>query len=170
MKVKSSGLITIVASFLFVASMLHAQDPTAEKAALERKQRNQCINNLKQIGLSIRLWGGDNGGNWPFNVPQKKGGTMELCSPGADGFDANGWRHFQVLSNELSTPKVLACPADSAKTAAATFAALGAANVSYQIRSGKDINSQHPAEVFAHCPIHNVDLMCDGAVMPHKAK
>ena len=41
------------------------------------------------------------------------------------------WRHFQALSNELVTPKVLLCPAEKQRTAAPDFTALRNENVSY---------------------------------------
>ena len=40
------------------------------------------------------------------------------------------FRHFRAMSNELSTPKVLVCPADNRK-AARSFAALSNVNLSY---------------------------------------
>ena len=40
--------------------------------------------------------------------------------------------HFMVMSNELSTPKILVCPNDQRRTAAANFwPALADANISY---------------------------------------
>ena len=43
---------------------------------------------------------------------------------------ADTFRHFQVMSNELSTPKILACPADT-RAAANNFFRLKNQNVSY---------------------------------------
>ncbi len=90
--------------------------------AKQKAQRINCVNNLKQDGLAFRLWEGDNGDKYPMAVSTNKNGTMEY---GGDVF-----HHFQVMSNELSTPKILACPADN-RTAAATFAGLKNQNVSY---------------------------------------
>lgn len=72
-----------------------------------RSPQVQCINNLKQIGLAYRIWEGDNGDTYPMFVPQTNGGTMGFTT------GANAWRHFQVMSNELSTPKLLICPVES---------------------------------------------------------
>jgi len=69
--------------------------------------RIKCINNLKQIGLSFRVWSGDNGGKYPMQLSTNLGGTMEIVPNGLVT------PHFAVLSNELSTPKVLVCPEDS---------------------------------------------------------
>ena len=40
------------------------------------------------------------------------------------------FRHFQVMSNELGTPKILVCPADD-RVPAASFAKLRNKNISY---------------------------------------
>src|ERR1022692_1790605 len=42
-----------------------------------------------------------------MSVSVTNGGTLELVESGAV------WRHFLVMSNELNTPKILICPADS---------------------------------------------------------
>jgi prepilin-type processing-associated H-X9-DG protein len=65
-----------------------------------------CINNLKQVGLAYRLWAGDHGDKYPMDVSVTNGGTMELSN------GKNAWINFLVMSNELTTPKLLYCPAD----------------------------------------------------------
>ena len=87
----------------------------------------RCVNNLKQVGLSFRLWAGDNGEKYPMRVPVAKGGTLELVNEGKAA------PHFVVLSNELGTPKLLACQVDANREAATNFASLQDANVSYFI-------------------------------------
>jgi len=79
---------------------------------------------LKQDGLSFRIWEVDNNDKYPMAVSTAAGGTMEY-STGADTF-----RHFQVASNELSTPRVLICPADT-RVVAKNFVGLENQNVSY---------------------------------------
>ena len=129
-----------------------------------RAQSINCVNNLKQIGLSFRVWAIDHQDRYPFNVPTKEGGTMELKEAGADGFDPNPARIFQVMSNELNTPKILVCPADPSKQPALDFLNLKAGNVSYQVRSGTNVNETNPQEVFVRCPIHGHVVLCDGSV------
>jgi len=85
--------------------------------ALVRPPRHHgfsCINNLKQIGLAYRIWAGDNNDKYPMEVSVANGGTMELMNT------PDAWKTFQVMSNELSTPKVIYCPADSAHGGYAT--------------------------------------------------
>jgi hypothetical protein len=45
----------------------------------------------------------------------------------------NAWRHFQIMSNELSTPKVLFCPAETDRTRfiATNFTWLNNSNLSF---------------------------------------
>lgn len=68
--------------------------------------RIQCVSNLKQVGIAFRVWEGDNAGKYPMAVPVTNGGSMEFTT------GPNVFRHFQVMSNELSTPKVLLCPSE----------------------------------------------------------
>jgi hypothetical protein len=136
--------------------------------ALARAKANaqsiQCANNLKQIGISFKVWALDNSDQFPFNVSTNKGGTLEFCAPGDGGFDQNAFRHLMVMSNELSTPRILVCPADSSRQPAADFLSLRAVNVTYQVRSGKNVSDAQPQEVLARCPIHGNELLCDGSV------
>ena len=114
------GLLIIIAVIAILAAMLLPALASAKRKA----QRINCVDNLKQDSLAFRLWEGDNGDKYPMAVSTNKGGTMEYAE------DGNAFRHFQVMSNELSTPKILVCPADN-RTAAASFARLENQNVSY---------------------------------------
>ena len=114
------GLLVIIAVLGILAAMLIP----ALVSAKGKSKRIQCVNNLKQSGLAFRLWEGDNGDKYPMAVSTNKNGTMEYAE------DGNAFRHFQVMSNELSTPKILVCPADN-RTTAASFTKLKNQNVSY---------------------------------------
>ena len=75
-----------------------------------KASRIACVNNLKQVGLAFRIWSNENGEKFPWAVAAsatKSGGTLEFTE------SAETWRHFRILSNELSSPKVLVCPKDS---------------------------------------------------------
>lgn len=114
------ALLVIIAVLAILAAMLL---PALAKAK-QKAQRINCVNNLKQCGLAFRIWAGDATDRFPMEVSINSGGTKEFAT-GADTF-----RHFQVMSNELSTPKVLICPADN-RTIATSFARLENQNVSY---------------------------------------
>ena len=81
--------------------------------ALVRPRRGgthiNCVSSLKQIGLAFRMWANDHGDKFPMqsSALDTNGGTIEFNLTG------DVWRHFQVLSNELSTPKILACQSDN---------------------------------------------------------
>lgn len=101
-------------------------------------QKINCVNNLKQVGLAFRIWEGDNADKFPMQVSLKQGGAMELAITG------NVARIFQVMSNELSTPKVLYCPQDASHQSATEFAPhFGTKNISYFV--GLDAADKYPA-------------------------
>jgi hypothetical protein len=165
----TAGLVLGYLSVVIVPiAILSAMLMPALSQAKGRAQEISCRNNMKQIGLAFRTWAIDNEDQLPFNVSTNKGGTLELCTVGSDGFDRNAAFHFRVMSNELSTPKILVCPADATKQPALDFLNLLPANVSYQVRSGTNINENNPQEVLAVCPIHGNELRCDGSVMTRR--
>jgi competence protein ComGC len=86
-----------------------------------------CANNLKQIGLAYRIWAGDNGDIYPMGISVTNGGSMEMAATGNVG------QTFLVMSNELSTPKILVCPQASNPKWAANFGELANFNISYFI-------------------------------------
>ncbi len=115
-------LLVVICMFAVVAVLL-----LPVLAATKHKQSTiDCINNLKQIGLASRIWEGDNGDKYPMQLVVTNNATMKLIS------DGNAYILWQTMSNELSTPKLLACPADKQRTAAASFNQnFSDANISY---------------------------------------
>jgi hypothetical protein len=154
----------VVLPLIILPAMLLPALSQAKGRALEIN----CQNNMKQIGLAFRMWAIDNGGQFPFNISTNKGGTLELCAAGPDGFDRNAAFHFQVMSNELSTPKILVCPADKKKQAALDFLSFQPVHVSYQLHSGTNLSDTTPQAILAVCPIHGRVLLCDGSVQTRK--
>ena len=103
--------------------------------------RIQCVNNLKQVGLAFKLWAGDHQEKFPMQVSVTNGGTLELMDSGKT------FMHFAVISNELSTPKVLVCPADRTRKPAANFSAdLDNTKISYFV--GVDAESTLLSQMF----------------------
>lgn len=133
----TSSAFTLVALLVIVAvlALLAALLLPALARARSQSKRIQCVNNLKQSGLAFRIWAGDHDDKYPMDVPMASGGTKEYV------IGAVTFRHFQVMSNELSTPKILACPMDT-RTAAASFAQLKNQNVSYFV--GLDASDEFP--------------------------
>ena len=96
--------------------------------AKRRSSKLNCASNIKQIGIAFRLWDGDNNGKYPMSVSVTNGGAMELVATG------NVAACFQVMSNELITPKILLCPEDTRRTYATNFSTgFSDANISYFI-------------------------------------
>jgi uncharacterized membrane protein len=178
------SVVILVIYLCFFVSMLHNPAFTAAiKQAREQAQQAQqqaqrragaadgdkdaviqSINNLKQIGIAFRIWEGNHGDKYPFNVSQAQGGTRELCQPDGNGYEQNPAPTFKVLANALGSPKLLVCPGDPAKHPAASFASLTADNISYQLRTGPDINDQNPQAVLMVDPVNGAALFCDGSV------
>jgi len=84
--------------------------------------RKQCVDNLKQVGLAFRQWGSHKG---PMQTPNEWGGAQQSVTNG------EMFRVFQVMSNELYSPKILVCPSDIRIAAAEFVTALANTNISY---------------------------------------
>lgn len=135
----------------------------------ERKPlRISCVNNLKQIGLSVRIWCGDHNEQFPWNVSTNAGGTRELCATNADGLDSNSFLHFEIVSNELATPKTLICPSDTNNKYATNFASLSPHNVTYRLHIVPDVTNEDQASKvpLITCPIDGNVLYYDAHVQP----
>lgn len=111
-------VVTVVVGFLSL-TMLEASRPRCRSTP-----RIRCVNNLKQTGLAFRIWEGDNGDRYPMAVPGTNGGSIDFLT------GPNAFRTFQMMSNELSTPKVLICPSDS-RDAATNWNSFGNSNLSF---------------------------------------
>lgn len=115
------GIIGILAALLL---------PTLGKAKLQAK-RAACGNNLQQIGVGFHSFAHEHNSRFPMQVAPADGGT-QLAPDDDSEFRqfAPAFRHFQALSNELVTPRILICPADG-RSEATRFVGLQSANVSY---------------------------------------
>jgi hypothetical protein len=153
------GYLSIVWTMLVVAMLF----PALAKAK-ERAQEIRCAANMRVTYASLRAWQVNHGGQWPFNVSTNRGGTMELCLRDDDGVDRNAALHLRALSGELASPNFLVCPADTTKQSATSIQELQPDNLSYQLRTGADVNAGHPEEILLRCPIHGNILRCNGSI------
>ena len=119
-------LLVVIAIIAILAAMLLP----ALAAAKKKAQKINCTNNLKQVGLSFRLWEGDNNDKYPMSVSALNGGASEytakgsstsfsVTTPGAP-YAYNPGVNYLIMSNQLSTAKILACPSDTIHNTPAT--------------------------------------------------
>ena len=96
--------VLVVVAVLFVIWAIFWPTTHGNKA---RPERIACVNNLKNLGLAMRVFSTDHGDKWPMDLSVTNHGTREwLNAP------SQLWRHWLSQSNELSTPKMVLCPAD----------------------------------------------------------
>jgi hypothetical protein len=78
--------------------------------------RASCFNNLRLIGRAVQSWTSDHGQQFPWRVMVFDGGTRQPNTrPG------NVFIDYSVFSNEMVTPRILACPSDPGVRVARTF-------------------------------------------------
>lgn len=151
-------LVVIAVIAMLAASLLPALGYGKPKVRLV-----VCSNNLRQTGVAFRTWAAANNGNTPMTVARALGGDADdvgYRTLGTDQTTSQGVaKMFLCMSNELSTPKILFCPAEyeiAYRQAATNFAGVAAPgavpytndlNVSYFI--GVDAQQTFPQMVLA---------------------
>ncbi|HEY3763237.1 MAG TPA: prepilin-type N-terminal cleavage/methylation domain-containing protein [Verrucomicrobiae bacterium] len=111
-------LLVVIAIIAILAAMLLP----ALAAAKRKAQRINCVNNLKETYLGTKIWEGDNNDQYPMAVGTALGGAKEFVYSYGEQTPAtySPYSVFQVMSNQLATPKILYCTSDNNPNAAAT--------------------------------------------------
>ena len=154
------GLVT----GLIIAILAGMLMPALYKAK-GKAQRITCVNNLKQVGIGLRIYATDNQDKIPWQNDGERG-TAKYAEPRSDTsalldtsgkpiFDKNAWRHFQALENELGNPKILRCPSDPNVQQVTSFSNLSANSVSYWLRTDEEVTENNPDEIMVVCPHHD---------------
>jgi prepilin-type N-terminal cleavage/methylation domain-containing protein/prepilin-type processing-associated H-X9-DG protein len=86
-------------------------------------RRIKCVNNLKNVGLAVRIYAVDNNDHFPWEIPDTNGAVNI-------NYLSDPTEYIRILSNELSTPKIVICPQDNRKEAT-NWIQFSRANISY---------------------------------------
>src|SRR4051794_35497636 len=106
-------LVVVVVVAILVVALLPALSNAKAKA-----MRIHCVGRLKNVGLAQRIFATDNGELFPWERSLAEV-TNRTNFPDLTGLSAGDQvvRIYRSLSNELSTPIIIACPADMRATA-----------------------------------------------------
>lgn len=90
-------MFVIVALFILGAIWVKRNQRERAKSA-----RISCAGRLKQIGLAFKVFASDHDDKFPFLVTNSFGFNNVT----------QAWLHFQAMSNECGSAKILTCPSD----------------------------------------------------------
>jgi hypothetical protein len=123
-----------------------SQPPTTgapvPESARAKAERIACVNNLKQLGLAALIFANDHQGAYPAAIGQ--------------------------MSNAISDPKILVCPSDTKRNAAASWAAFDASTQMTYEFPGASATTTEPQRVLFQCPIHGHVALGDGSVQSRR--
>src|SRR6266567_1970055 len=103
-------LLCVIAIIGILAALLLP----ALSQAKARAHRIQCVSQLRQAGLAFHAFAHDHNSRFPMQTSTNAGGSFEYVQSASQltGEFYFNFKHFETLAAELTTPKVLLCPAD----------------------------------------------------------
>jgi len=132
--------LVIVLVVIVVLALLAIPAMARQRA---RSSRIQCVNNLKNIGLGLRMFPRASSSEFPWQVSTNKWGSEEfLQNPSLI------WPHFLALSNELSTPRIARCPNDLIGTQPTTWRE-ATNNSAFSYFLGIDASEEQPETILS---------------------
>jgi hypothetical protein len=127
-------MVIIFSLFILAVVLLPALSAPRIRRALV------CMNQLKEIGMAVKISESNHAGAYPAPARASRDGLTNGAALFAEAM-------FQSMSNELSSPWVLACPADRGRRPASGFRTLSAKSISYFINL--DALTASPQEIVA---------------------
>lgn len=113
--------VLVIIGVLVVFFLAFIVPPTHPRK--DRAQRSACAHNLRNIGVAFTTWMVD----YSNQVPARfSAAPAEFQQQAGEAF-----RHFQVMSNELGSPRFVLCPADTRLPANDFASSFSNSNVSY---------------------------------------
>lgn len=79
----------------------------ANQGLRERAVRFKCRNSVRSMALAYKVFANDNDDKFPFSATNALAASNVAATN-----DHTLWLHFQAMSNELGSSKILICPAD----------------------------------------------------------
>src|SRR4051794_38777944 len=87
-------LTEILVAIVVIAVLAGLLLPALNKPHHGRGRIN-CVSNLKQVGLAMRMFSNEHNDKFPWAVPMASGGSLEYSN------SMEVFRHFMALSNVL---------------------------------------------------------------------
>jgi prepilin-type N-terminal cleavage/methylation domain-containing protein len=112
-------LVVVVVITILFAMILPTSGPKTKSTLI------WCLSNQRQIAIGFTIWRTDSNGQFPWQVSNTNGGTMEFADRGYAA------PNFRVLSDYLKQTRPFVCPTDEIKSIATNQQQFDNQNLSY---------------------------------------